>query len=768
MSPSQMWMKLWNPSYSVGESTFNLTPSSVSLKVYCQHVLGWSASHTAARREREQSLIAMFRASVSAKGPENERFETLKFSELHSSNSRGGEKGPKDPKQQVHRKKKGQKGQAIMQEQQREEPKAASTLNLKADAKRTIILPFLDLEPEASEDLCNENWILDPFSDAPGSVPQWQQQMFSKDVAYADPIDLARLVGGLQDKNGLSARDHAADLCLLRTFDALTSIRHPKGSIHPVFMNAILADDVSKVLFLFQAYPDEFSFDMSDNMGRTLFHIVADCADADKCIDAIAEKLGEHSRVILDYKSHPSSSCRTALHSAAIRGHCKVIEKFLMYGACTEIFDSSGMTALDLAAKNGMFDAFKAILCRIWDRKRLEIPKTVQTMDSALRLPYINEITEAQRLFDENSSQHLQRAIDEQFLKATERWKAHFVNISDESAKKTISELRKQLLEVVTESPDTFEGTPLLIFGFSDAFKESILRLKCGLPSYLPYNIMKPSAFETEDFLKTPQALLFLCLAYSLSFASSPSDLFEQIQKFEVQCDCKAVPVLYWLAWSRCLSRQAAFSKSEGDERLAIKFLNCFAREFAKISTVNGASYGNMDDWITTEEKQKIPLDPLRLSDVALTTKLSLSTQAAANAEDWLESLSDYQREPFDELNSMIGLGEVKKTARFIFELGQSLRRNEAQRSDDTRLNFAFLGKPGSFESVSLLLQLSLTIVERLIFPCRNWQEPCVQNIQGHFASKWRPRSQVPRPVCGGGPHDGIREVFRIDIGIHW
>ena len=691
-------MKLWNPSYSVAESTHDRTPSSVSLKVYCQHVLGWSASHSAARREREKSLIAMFRASVSAKETANERFETLKFSELHSSNSQSGE-GPKDSKQQVHKQKKGKKK---MQEQQREEPKAVSTLNLKADAKRTIILPFLVLESEASEDLCNDS--LNPSSDELGSLPQWHQQMFSKDVSYADPIDLARLVGGLQDKNGLSARNHAADLCLLRTFDTLEPIKQPKGSIHPVFMNALLADDISKVKLLFQAYPREFSVDMSDNMGRTLFHIVADCSDAEQCIDGIAEMLKENRRVILDYKSHPSSSCRTALHSAAIRGHVKLIERFLKHGACTDACDSSGMTALDLAAKNGMFEAFKAILYRIRDRKRLEIPKTVLTMDSTSQLPYIKEITEAQRLFDENRSQHLQHAIAEEKKNAEVRWKVHFVNISDESAKKNLSELRKQLLEVAvgTESPDTFESTPLLIFDFADAFKESILRLKCGLPSYLPYNIMKPSAFETEDLLKTPQALLFLCLAYSLSFASSPSDLFEQIQKFEVQCDCKAVPVLYWLAWSRCLSRQAALSKSTGDERLAISFLNCFAREFTKISAVNGTSCGKMDDWITIEEHRKIiDWNPLLLPDVAPTTKQSLSTPAAS-AEDWLESLSDYQREPFDRLNKMVGLAEVKKTAQFIFDLGQSRQRNEAAK-DNSRLNFAFLGKPGDAPSAHLL-----------------------------------------------------------------
>jgi hypothetical protein len=723
--PLQMWMKLWNPCYSVGESTHNCTPLSASLKLYCQHILGWSASQSATRREREQSLIEMFRSYISAKGSANERFNILKFSELHSSISRSGDMVSKgsDPEHSsgsttVSKQKKGKKGKVIP-EKLRE---SASTFNRKEDARQPIILPFLVLEPDACEDACNQS--LDPAGDEFGSLPQWQQQMHSKDVSYADPIDLARLVSGLQDKNGFNAKDHAADLCLLRTFDTLESTRQPKGCAHPIFLNAIVADDASKVSFLFRAYPHEFRVDMSDNMGRTLFHIVADCSDAERCIDTIAEALGEQGRVILDYKSHPSASCRTALHSAAIRGHVKIIERFLQYGASTEILDSAGMTALDLAAKSGMFEAFKVILYSVRGQQRFEISRSVQTMDSSMQLPYLNEIREAQRFFDGNRVLLEQEANDTDFVNATLRWKAHLVNISDEGTKQAITELRKQLLEVASssESPDTFTSSPLLILDIADDFKESIMRLKCGVPSYLPYNVMKPSAFETEDELKTSQALLFLCLAYSLSFASSPSDLMEQIQKFEVHCDCRTVPVLYWLAWSRCLSQQAVFSKSAGDEQLAIKFLNCFAREFNKVSAVNGAYCGNVDDWITTEEKQKIHSDPLRLSDMAPSMTPSLFTQSVS-ADDWLKSLSDYQREPFDKLNKMVGLAEVKKTAQFIFDLGQSRQRNEAMK-DNTRLNFAFLGKPGDAPSAQKMVSLSHFFIfplpqepARLVFP---------------------------------------------------
>lgn len=141
--------------------------------------------------------------------------------------------------------------------------------------------------------------------------------------------------------DGCGCSDHSNS-----TAQTLSELEFERG-----LWSAAIENDVEKVKKLLNSGHDP---DMKDNSGYTALHYAARAGHIIILRTLLSRGANPNSQTTSGYT--------TALHRAAYMGHLESIELLLGHGACAELTDSDGKSALHKCAERGNYICAKLIL----------------------------------------------------------------------------------------------------------------------------------------------------------------------------------------------------------------------------------------------------------------------------------------------------------------------------------------------------------------------------------------------------------------------
>jgi hypothetical protein len=478
-----------------------------------------------------------------------------------------------------------------------------------------------------------------------------------------------------EDKAQRVASQHLKDMNLSRSYRRLLSLAGGDGGFD-LLLDALVQNDLGKFRLILDIDIDQVfaraPVAVGEEGGCTIFHSAAKFIGSSEYLDALAAKLDPKDLSDLMNTSSHLPWKNTALHHAARLGNVPVILKLNELGAVTSKTNGDGHTVLEVAAKYLQFEAFRALLS-LKKSQKVVVTQSLSDLLKGMDKKYLQAIAEHDSDCDRVGLE--QRKAD------FEAW-----------CSRTLQELRVQhttlfnVIELSLKEPN-FGRALLLDFAVDE--KESISRIKRGIftrSNSHAYDVLSPSVFDKSDGVRL-HSHLFQCIGFTLSNVASLIDVEDKLSEYESSCPDASKSALYFVACARA----AAMRSSENDEflqqYLLARFISCCKELHVDAS-----------EWLSPAEAATASKD---LMDIYNANPMAVVESGRDASQDiaWLEKLSDSQRAPFDKLSKLVGLESIKKDAKWMYDMALSQKENQRsgiKSSTIERLNFAFLGNPGT------------------------------------------------------------------------